>query len=158
MEPREIEIRRLRSDEYPHAALLRWQWTVGEMRHRSPIDVDAFVAEFTQWALAHEQTHTAFMAFRDEQPIGMCWVALAPRVPSPGSLIRTNAEVMSMYVEPDARNTGIGSRLIAAGVLWATEAGAEHAIVHSSAAAVGLYEKAGFTASPILLDQDLMSG
>jgi len=150
----DIQVRRF-DDDFSHAAALRWRWTVDEMHAESRLNADEFARAFTEWARAHADTHTVFVAFRDSDAVGMTWVALAPRIPSPGSLDRKNAEVMSVYVVPEARGLGIGALLVDAAITWARQAGAEHAIVHSSKAAISLYEGAGFAASPLVLDQDL---
>lgn len=155
MSPPDVEVGRAEAEDLVHAAALRWRWTVGEMGAESAIGNEDFVSEFVDWADAHRETHTAFVAFRDAEPLGMAWVAVAPRVPSPGSLKRANAEVMSVYVVPEARGLGVGSMLIEAAVASAAQGGAEHVVVHSSEAALSLYQRAGFATSSLVLDQEL---
>jgi len=120
--------------------------------------LDDFTTAFTEWAKAHVDTHTLFVAIAGGETVGMIWVALAPRLPSPGSLHRVNADIQSFYVVPESRGQGIGTALVRAALAWAREVGAERAEVHSGTRAVSMYERAGFAVSPLLLEHDLHPG
>jgi len=149
-----IEVARARDDSsLLRVAGLRWRW-VGE-RGSQQGTAEAYAAALVGWANAHRETHAAFLATRDSEAVGMLWVALQPRVPSPGQLERLNAEVQSVYVVPEARRAGVGAALMGAAMAWIRESGAEHAIVHSSDEALRLYAAAGFGPSRLLLDREL---
>lgn len=143
-------IRPATDDDLPTLARLRWRW-VDELGGTTGTR-DAFVEHFVAWARAHAETHRAVIAEREGEVIGMAWVALAPRLPSPGRPGRFNAELQSVYVIPDDRGRGVGDQLIAAAVTLAS--GAERLIVHSSEAGLGAYGRAGFAPSPLLLERE----
>jgi ribosomal protein S18 acetylase RimI-like enzyme len=57
-------------------------------------------------------------------------------------------ELISMWVAPEARGQGVGEALIEAVVRWAIDEGATHvtlSVKADNAAAIRLYERAGFT-------------
>lgn len=66
----------------------------------------------------------------------------------------TRAELVSMYVRPEARGGGLAGKLIDAFVAWAEERGAARLEVSAYAAndtAVHVYEKHGFQPHSVLL-------
>ena len=86
--------------------------------------------------------------------IGMAWLAIVPRVPSPRAPERASGDVQCVYVVPDARNAGLGGRMIDAVLKLADELGLERVTVHSSPSAITAYTRHGFAASPRLLQAD----
>ncbi|MEJ2857713.1 MULTISPECIES: GNAT family N-acetyltransferase [unclassified Saccharothrix] len=59
-----------------------------------------------------------------------------------------------LYVVPEARDGGLGGRLIEAILRLAAELGLERVTVHSSERALRAYERQGFAVSPNLLQAD----
>ena len=60
------------------------------------------------------------------------------------------AELVSMWVRPNARGRGVGQALVAAAAGWATDHGHDSMylwVTESNDAARGLYERCGFTAT-----------
>lgn len=147
-----MSIRRASDLDLVGAATLRWNW-VCEMSHPDSAGRAEYIDQVVAWARENSATHLCFVAEVDGELVGTAWLAIAARVPSPGSLDRKNAELQGVYVAPAHRNTGIGSELIAAAVDAARSLGVERTIVHSSEDAVRAYERAGFAASPLLLEQ-----
>jgi GNAT superfamily N-acetyltransferase len=107
-----------------------------------------YVDLFTSWMAAHASTHLPFVAVDGVDVIGVAWLALTERVPSPERRQRRCGDVQSVHVRPDRRDRGVGAALIAAVLAAARELGLEHVTVHSSARAVRLYERAGFEHDP----------
>ena len=143
-------IRPATDDDLPALARLRWRW-VEELGGATGTR-DDYEQHFVAWARDHAATHRAVLAEHDGEVIGMAWVALAPRLPSPGQPDRFNAELQSAYVIPDERGRGVGTGLIEAAVRHAV--GAERLLVHSSEAGLRAYALAGFAASPLLLERE----
>lgn len=141
--------------EIAEAARMRWTWVVDEKRGEPSGTEAEFVAGTVAWAERNAHTHTCFVAEIDDVVVGMAWMAIAPRVPSPRAFARGNADVQSVYVSPSVRGRGVGARLMRVLVDAAREAGAERVTVHSSPEAVRMYERAGFSVDPLLLDQAL---
>jgi GNAT superfamily N-acetyltransferase len=150
-----VEVRAVTSDDLDAVAELRWRWSVGENGVSASVPHDEYVAAVARWAAENAATHSGFVAVRDGVVIGMTWVALTPRFPTPQSVDRLSADLQSVYVVPEARGDGIGSALVRAALASAAAAGAARAVVHSSRGAVPLYERHGLGSSPSLMDVDL---
>jgi GNAT superfamily N-acetyltransferase len=84
---------------------------------------------------------------------------LVGRLSGPGSMhpIRV-ADLESIHVYPAHRNRGVGEQLVAAFLAWATEQGAQRAIVTAYSANEGarrFYARHGFAVRSVTLDLDL---
>ena len=99
---------------------------------------------YTDWVVAHAETHLPFVAEIDGSVVGVAWLLVAERVPGNGSLDRRYGDVQSVEVREEYRNRGVGSALIAA---IPAEAGIRNLLpvtVHSGRRAVDFYQRAGF--------------
>ncbi|WP_134727664.1 GNAT family N-acetyltransferase [Amycolatopsis nivea] len=148
------EIRPARDDELAAVAALRWRW-VADQSGPLPRDQDDFVREFAAWARAHAETHRCLVAVRDEHVLGMAFLALTPRVPTPQDFSRICGDVQCVYVVPEARDSGVGGLLIEATLRLAAEFGLERVTVHSSDRAIAAYLRHGFSVSKNLLQAEL---
>ncbi|MEV1330567.1 GNAT family N-acetyltransferase [Micromonospora costi] len=87
------------------------------------------------------------LADLDGRPVGM-----VSGVPTPTA---GTAELISMFLRPDARGRGVGDALVEAVAQWARRSGADRlrlAVVPGNKAAVRLYERQGFVATDELGD------
>ncbi|MGW4486524.1 GNAT family N-acetyltransferase [Amycolatopsis sp. NPDC004368] len=146
---RKVEIRPARADEFEAVAQLRWRW-VAEREGLPDAGRAAFVREFAAWSREHAATHRCLVAVRADRVIGMAFLAVTARVPAPLVFARASGDVQCVYVVPEARDDGIGGRLIDATLGLAAELGLERVTVHSSERAVPAYERHGFAVSPQL--------
>ncbi|MBB3663150.1 GNAT superfamily N-acetyltransferase [Prauserella sediminis] len=146
----EVTIRTARDDELPLLADMRWRWVI-DRGDEPDTTRDAFVTAFVTWARAHVEAHQPLIMLRGGTVIGMAWLALQPRVPSPRSTDRVTGDLQCVYVAPEHRSAGHGDRLIEAALARARELGLESVTVHSSERAVTAYERRGFAVSPRLL-------
>ncbi|MEU0788672.1 GNAT family N-acetyltransferase [Amycolatopsis sp. NPDC005961] len=146
----EIEVRAARPAELEAVAGLRWRW-VAE-RDGLPDERRAvFVREFAAWAAENAATHRCLVLVRGETVLGMAFLVITPRVPTPAAFARAAGDVQCVYVVPEARDGGLGGRLIEAVLRLAGELGLERVTVHSSPRAVPAYERRGFAVAPHLL-------
>jgi GNAT superfamily N-acetyltransferase len=153
MEPMNDLIFRLaEAEEIAAAATLRWKWVIVENEGNPVVAREEFVSTYTEWAAIHAETHSCYLALRGANIIGMAWLALLARVPSPRALTRKSADLQSVFILPEHRNAGIGGQLIAFVLEAATELGVERVSVHSSQDAITAYQRAGFAVSPRLMD------
>ena len=150
----DIVIRGARDDELPLLADMRWRWVV-DRGDRPSIGRGEFVDSFVTWARAHAQGHRPLVMLCGDDVIGMTWLAIQPRVPSPLSTGRAVGDLRCVYVVPEHRASGHGDRMIAAALELADELGLEWVTVHSSERAVTAYERRGFAVSPRLLQAKL---
>ncbi|WDV51641.1 GNAT family N-acetyltransferase [Streptomyces coeruleorubidus] len=87
----------------------------------------------------------------DDVVIGMAWLAVVQRVPTPRAPRRASGDLQCVYVVPEARDGGLGGRLIRAVLDGDRELGLERVTVHSSPRAIPAYARCGFQESPRLL-------
>jgi GNAT superfamily N-acetyltransferase len=140
--PGRVTVRRATPADAGALALLRWQW---EAEYGTPpIDRESFLPFFARWVVDHMDSHVPFLAEIDDRPVGMAWLALQTRVPSPSRVDRPTGDVQSVYVAPERRDAGVGTVLIAAIVGDARTRGLTTVTVHSSHRAVPFYLRAGF--------------
>lgn len=130
--------------DLPTVARLRWRWVAEENGATDVLGEDEFVETFVAWAADRSDTHRCFVAERDGVVLGMAWLALTARVPSPRAPHRLSGDLQCVYVVPDARDQGLGTRLVEAVVTEADRLGVERVVVHSSQRAVPAYDRAGF--------------
>ncbi|MFD2468257.1 GNAT family N-acetyltransferase [Amycolatopsis silviterrae] len=148
------EIRLARPAEFPAVAALRWRW-VAEQDGAPEVDRTAFVRDFAAWARAHADTHRCLVAVHDERVLGMAFLALTPRVPTPHDFSRICGDVQCVYVVPEARDSGLGGLLIEETLRLGAEFGLERVTVHSSDRAIPAYLRHGFAKSENLLQSEL---
>ncbi len=149
-----IETRLAHPAEFEAVAGLRWRW-VAEKRGLASDGRDEFVRGFAVWAQENADTHRCLVLVRDDQVIGMGFLAVTPRVPVPGDFERASGDVQCVYVIPEARDGGLGGLLIDAILRLAAELGLKRVTVHSSGRAVSAYERHGFAVSPKLLQAEV---
>lgn len=113
---------------------------------------DAFGSTLQDWADAPEHRWRTrlslpgaidLLAFEDDRA-----VAMASGVPDPDR--QGTAELISMWVAPEARGRGVASRLIDAIVAWAAEHGVsdlELSVMPDNTRAGRTYERSGFVAT-----------
>jgi ribosomal protein S18 acetylase RimI-like enzyme len=122
---------------------LRLRW-FSEAGRPGELGDDAFTGAFTSWTDAHRSTHLPFLAETDDDVVGMAWLMVAERVPTPDRLHRRFGDVQSVYVAPEHRHHGVGTALMRTVLAQALALDLEHVTVHSSDRALALYRAAGF--------------
>ncbi|MEU0244724.1 GNAT family N-acetyltransferase [Streptomyces sp. NPDC006235] len=146
-----ISIRPARSGELAAVAALRWEWLV-ENGGEALGEREEFLRHFVDWARDNAGSHRCTVVVRDDGVvIGMAWLAVVQRVPTPRSPRRASGDLQCVYVVPGARDGGVGGALIRAVLDGARELGLERVTVHSSPRAIPAYVRCGFQESPRLL-------
>ena len=122
--------------------------------HTPLVDKDDFVHDFVAWGREHRESHRCLVvADSSDRVLGFGFVALTSRVPGPLRRKRTSGDIQAVYVDPEHRNSGIGSQLLEALIEVAHQEGVEHLTVHSSQRAVTTYQRAGFTVDRLMMYQ-----
>ena len=138
-----VSIRRGTPEDAPTLGRLNWRWRK-EDRNEPGGDRAAFLDYFVTWMIDHLATHLPFLAEVDGRVSGMAWLNLGERVPSPTRPDRRMGDVQSVYVVPEARNSGVGAVLLAAILDEARDRELELVTVHSAERAVPFYLRCGF--------------
>lgn len=131
--------------------LARLLWDHAGPAEQQQQTVESFAVELAVWRIDYSKSHFAFIARVASEVVGMAWVALVPRVPRPGVVVRYSGDIQSVFVLPENRGKGIGSRLVQAATEHAFCLGALRVTVQSGRKAVPVYERLGFASSPQLL-------
>jgi GNAT superfamily N-acetyltransferase len=139
----DVVVRQGTAADAAELAGLRWRWRIEERNEGSDIDRQSFVDLFTDWAAAHPN-HLPFVAEAHGVLVGMAWLSLTDRVPSPRQLARRAGDIQSVYVVPELRGQGVGAELLEALLRYAAEAELGNLTVHSARTAIGFYETLGF--------------
>jgi len=134
------------ADDIPELARLRWQLYTERETHDEPIE--AYLERFTSFArgaLARDDWR-AWCAEEDDRLVASMWLHTAPRIPAPGhGASRPMGYLTNMYVEPDHRSHGLGTRLLEELVEHCTTGGFELVLTFPAEDAYGFYERNGFT-------------
>lgn len=148
----DITIRPAEPGELAAVAGLRWHWILENGSVPAAVDRDAFVRHFVAWAEQNASSHRCMVIVSgDGHIIGMVWLAVVQRVPTPHALHRASGDLQCVYVVPEARDAGLGGRLITETLARAKDLGLERVTVHSSPRAIQAYARQGFENSPRLL-------
>ncbi|MGH1555163.1 GNAT family N-acetyltransferase [Streptomyces sp. L7] len=106
-------------------AELRWRWIL-EGGEQPVATREEFVRGASSTGRAeHAGSHRCMVAVRDGAVIGMAWLAVVQRVPSPRALHRASGDLQCVYVIPGERDSGVGGRLVEAVLGRARELGLE---------------------------------
>ena len=150
----DITIRPAEPAELDFVAELRWRWIL-EGGHQPVTSREEFVRHFVDWAAEHTGSHRCMVVVRDGVLIGMAWLAVVQRVPTPHALRRASGDLQCVYVIPGERDGGVGGRLVEAVLARAQDLGLERVTVHSSSRAIPAYARRGFASSPRLLHTEV---
>ncbi|WP_420367826.1 GNAT family N-acetyltransferase [Curtobacterium sp. L1-20] len=150
----DVVIRASRPDDMPAVADLRWRWSVDEGGATPAVTQQQYREAMTAFAAAHPETHRCVVAEHDGRVLGMAWLGLVARPPTPDRPgRRLTADVQTVYVHPDLRGRGVAGRLVSA-VLEAVDGlGVERTSVHSSVDGERLYRRLGFGDARLLLQR-----
>ena len=138
------------------ADLARLRRRSHEERHEVDDDgEDAYVRDFVAWWSRRADRFRAAVAVDGDRLVGMGFLAVVDRVPVPGDVDRHHGDVQSMYVVPEHRDAGVGTRILRLLLDLAREAGCTRVEVHSGRRARVFYEREGFEHLERLLNHPL---
>ncbi|MGZ4148151.1 MAG: N-acetyltransferase family protein [Actinomycetota bacterium] len=137
-------------------ARLRWQLYTEQGPLGEPFEV--YVERFTAFArdaLGREEWR-AWCAGDEGRLIAAMWLQTVPRIPAPGhGDPRPIGYLTNMYVEPDHRSQGLGSRMLQELIAHCEASGVELVLAFPAAGAYGFYERNGFGRPPAPVVHDL---
>ncbi|MBA3367518.1 MAG: GNAT family N-acetyltransferase [Geodermatophilaceae bacterium] len=148
-----VAVRRAGGQDVAALASLRWTWRVDEMGEQPSGTREEYLDFLGQWWATHPD-HVAVLAEQadDGDAVGMAWLAMGDRVPSPAGVRPRSAWVQSVYVRPDHRARGVGSELLALVAKIARTEKCSYLAVHPSSRSISLYKRCGYAMSEGLLE------
>lgn len=108
-----------------------------------PVD-PGFVDAFTTWFDAEASHRTFWLAERAGSPVGMTNLMVFTRMPVADRAAGGWGYLGNMYVVPEERDAGVGSRLLAAVLAHADANRLERVVLHPTERSVPFYRRAGF--------------
>lgn len=99
------------------------------------------LAKTEEWWQGFTDAGAWFMAFNEAEPVGIAAAVTSPELPA------NTYEVISMWVAPEARGSGVGDGLVNSLAEWARSEGLEQLrleVTDGNDAAARLYERCGF--------------
>jgi GNAT superfamily N-acetyltransferase len=127
-------------------ARLRWRLYSEQEQHDEPSD--AYVERFGTFArdALTRGDWRAWCAEADGRLVAAMWLQTVPRVPAPGhGDPRPIGYLTNMYVEPEHRSKGLGSRMVQELITHCETSGFELVLAFPADDAYGFYERNGFT-------------
>ena len=146
-------IRQATLGDAPELARLRWSFRDELGMAEEPFE--AFRERFTRFltdALAGG-SWAAFVADAGDRLVGTAYVQIVRKVPVPNEVERhAFGYVTNAFVEPEARNGGLGARLLDAAMGWAREREPDALVLWPSQGSVRFWKRAGFAPPADLLE------
>ena len=142
-------IRHATVDDIPELARLRWQLYTERDAHDEPFET--YAERFTAFALdaLPRDDWRAWCGAEEDRLVAAMWLHTVPRVPAPGQgAPRPMGYLTHMYVEPEHRSHGLGSRMLLVLLEHCTTGGFELVLTFPADDAYGFYERNGFTRPP----------
>lgn len=140
-----ITIRLATAADAPRLAALRYEFRAA----LDPVNEDeaAFVARCCEWMQARLQQPCGWHCWVVEQSqaiIGQLWLQLIEKIPNPIAEPEFHAYISNVYVQPAARNQGLGARLLQTAVAWSRTHAVETVLLWPTAQSRSLYARHGF--------------
>lgn len=144
----EIEIRAATAADAPGLARLRFAF---RSRHHEAVESEEdFVARCEPWMrdrLARGTGWRAWVAVQRGTLVGTLWLQLIEKLPNPGDEAELHAYITSVYLQPELRNRGTGSRLIEGALTECRDQAVDTVFLWPSAQSRPLYARHGFAPS-----------
>jgi GNAT superfamily N-acetyltransferase len=89
----------------------------------------------------------------DAEPVGTVWLQVLEKLPNPLAEPEWHGHVSSLFVRPDARGVGLGSRLLAAALAECDRRGCDAVVLWPTPRSRSLYLRHGFALRDDLLER-----
>jgi len=158
----EIGVRAATAADAPELARLRFAFR--SEQHSAVESEDEFVARCEPWmrerlAAGQNGGWRAWLAERSASGggtlFGTLWLQLVEKLPNPGDEPELHAYITSVYVRPQARNVGVGSRLIESALATCRDLEVDTVFLWPSARSRALYARHGFAQPSDILSRRL---
>ncbi|HEV8447975.1 MAG TPA: GNAT family N-acetyltransferase [Gemmatimonadaceae bacterium] len=151
-----VQIRRALPRDADALAQLRYAFRLE--RRPATESRDAFAARCSNWMrprLRGDSRWTVWLAERDGTIVGNLWVQIVEKIPNPGPESELHAYISNFFIVPEARNSGLGTRILSAAVAHCKAHGVDTVFLWPSERSVPLYSRTGFEVASDLLVLEL---
>jgi GNAT superfamily N-acetyltransferase len=131
-------------DDVPDLARLRWELYAEQEGSREELEAytDRFVG-FALQALGSDRWR-AWVARSPTGPVAAMWLQTVPRIPVPGKHAGPIGYLTNVYVRPEHRDRGLGTRMMERVLAWCREQGYSCVITWPAARSRPFYRRGGF--------------
>ena len=160
MNQSELDVRPATAADAPRLARLRFAF---RSEYQAVVEPESeFVSRCEPWIrdrLARDTGWRAWVAVRRDTAalLGTLWLQLIEKLPNPGDEAELHAYITSVYIHPDIRNAGVGSRLIDAALAACRALDVDTVFLWPSSRSRPLYARHGFSLPEDILSQRLHS-
>jgi GNAT superfamily N-acetyltransferase len=112
-------------------------------------------AEWMRHQLAACGPWHAWLIERDREVIGTIWLELFEKLPNPIAERERHGYITNLYVRAEARETGLGTALLAAALAECEAGRVDAVLLWPTARSRSLYQRQGFAAAGDLLERRL---
>jgi GNAT superfamily N-acetyltransferase len=140
-----IGIRRAVPFDAESLARLRYEFRTRRRAATEPTAV--FTSRCADWMrprLADESRWIAWLAERGERIVGHVWVQIVEKIPNPGPESEVHAYLSNFFVVADARNAGVGTRLLRTALDHCRALAADTVFLWATERSTPLYRRLGF--------------
>ncbi len=138
-------------------------WALAQLRFefRASIDpatepADRFLSRCKEWMAHRLQPDAPWRCWVVEQEgelVGMAWVMIIDKLPNPVAEPEKHGYISSLYLKPECRGQGVGSRLLSACIGACESAGCDAIFLWPTAGSRSLYQRHGFAVREDLLER-----
>ncbi len=130
-------------------AALRHAWTSEQAG--VPLDDDSYEERFAAWFERERHQRLTWLGLADGRPVAMLNLLVFTRMPKPDRDPSRWGYLANFYVLPRHRDSGLGTRMLAACTAYADEHGFVRMVLSPSERSVPVYLRAGFEPATSLL-------
>lgn len=114
-----------------------------------------FLARCTGWMALRLTPQSPWRCWvaGEVEPVGTVWLQLLEKLPNPVAEPEWHGYVSSLFVRPDARGAGLGSRLLAAALAECDRRGCDAVVLWPTPRSRSLYLRHGFALREDLLER-----
>ena len=154
-----MEIRLATAADAHELARMRYDFRAGQ---NEPVETrEAFASRCAPWIAAHlgsESAWRCWVAVDGAAIAGHLWLQIIEKIPNPAPELESHAYITNVYVDPAARGSGLGAKLMEAALAFCREARVDSVILWPTERSRTLYARHGFQLPEDMLEATLDDG
>ncbi len=142
-------------------ALARMRYEFRADLNQASEPLDAFVERTGRWMadrLTEDSVWRCWIATDGDRITGHLWLQLIEKIPNPAPELELHGYITNVYVDPAARGSSLGKRLMEAALSYCSETGVDSVILWPTERSRTLYARHGFTVPADMMEAILDPG